>query len=105
MVESNAADKISMFERAAYKYNPFKSSSNVPLLNKMQQLNYNNLTKQGILYVEKGYLCFNEIRTLSGVKYMAYIRYKPYIRQGYVILERLNRPQIKLIKFKVIDEL
>jgi hypothetical protein len=109
MEDSNVAglgEEISMFERAAYKYNPFKSSSNsnVPLLSKMQ-LN-NNLRKYGILYVEKGYMCFNKIITLSEVKYMAYIRYKPYKGVGwYAVLKRLDSSVLTGIKFKDIKEL
>jgi hypothetical protein len=53
-------------------------------------------------------MCFNKIITLSGVKYMAYIKYKPYIREEvYLIIDRLDSSEsdITAINFKDIKEL
>ncbi len=52
--------------------------------------------KQGIWYQEKGFLCFNREISVSGQKCMAKIKYEPFIKRGFIVVESSNSSIFKV---------
>ena len=58
--------------------------------------------KQGILYQDKGFLCFNKEISYLGKKCMGKLRYDPFIKEGFLVVESSKSFILKVWNFKII---